>query len=311
MFHPIYLEIYRRGELPERIEKAYEILKDCSLCPRNCKVNRLQGERGICNAGELPTISSYSPHFGEEKPLVGIHGSGTIFLTYCNLRCIFCQNYSISHLGEGKEVSYERLAQMMIELQKMGCHNINFVTPTHFVPQILKGLLIAIEMELSIPLVYNSSGYDSVETLKLLEGIFDIYMPDFKYAHPEVAKKYSKAPDYPERAKRAIEEMHRQVGDLVIDEKGIAQRGLLIRHLVLPEGLAGTKEVMRFLAQKISKNTYVNIMDQYSPCGEVYSDSSLNRRVTHQEYEDALKTAQQEGIHRLDDRQKRRIIWWI
>ncbi|MCP2520264.1 radical SAM protein [SCandidatus Aminicenantes bacterium Aminicenantia_JdfR_composite] len=310
MFIPIYIKTYEEGLLSEKIEQAWSILEECSLCPRNCRVNRLKGEKGVCKGGFLPMVSSYNPHFGEESPLVGEHGSGTIFLTHCNLRCIFCQNYSISHEGEGREITFERLAEMMIELQELGCHNINFVTPTHYVPQILKALEIAIKKGLRVPLVYNTGAYDSLETIKILNGIIDIYMPDFKYADSEVAKKYSHAPDYPEVAKKAIKEMHNQVGDLVINEKGIAERGLLIRHLVLPNGLAGTEKIMKFIAEEISKNTYVNIMDQYYPCGEVYSDLYLNRRITPEEYNEAIEYAKKEGIHRLDKREKR-IIWWI
>jgi putative pyruvate formate lyase activating enzyme len=310
MFRPIYLETYEKGKLQEKIEDANNILKECSLCPRECRINRLKGEKGVCKAGFLPEVSSYNPHFGEESPLVGTHGSGTIFFTHCNLRCKFCQNYSISHLGEGREVSFERLAEMMLELQDRGCHNINFVTPTHFVPQILKALSIAIERGLRIPLVYNSSGYESLNTLKILDGIIDIYMPDIKYANSKVAQRYSKAPDYPEIVKKALKEMHNQVGDLIIDKRGVAIKGLLVRHLILPHGLAGTGEVMRFLAREISKNTYVNIMDQYYPCGEVHSDLYLNRRITLEEYNEALECAKKEGIHRLDKREKR-IIWWF
>lgn len=308
-FEAVYIKIYKEGLLLDRIEKALQMLENCTICPRNCKVNRLKGEKGTCEGGYLPKISSYSPHFGEERPLVGFHGSGTIFLAHCNLGCIFCQNYSISHLGEGREVSFDRLSSMMIELQKLGCHNINFVTPTHYVPQILKALAKAIEMGLSVPLVYNTGGYDSVKTLRLLDGIFDIYMPDFKYTISDVAKQYSQAPDYPEVAKLGLKEMHRQVGDLVIDERGIALRGLLVRHLVLPQGMAGTQEAMRFIASRISKNTYVNIMDQYYPCGEISHDSPLARRITKQEYEEAIAAAKEEGITRLDKQEKLRLIW--
>lgn len=280
------------------------------LCPRACRVNRLKGERGTCRAGDLSEVSSYSPHFGEESPLVGLHGSGTIFLTHCSLRCSFCQNFSISHLGEGQEVSSERLARMMRELQDLGCHNINFVTPTHYVPQILEALSAAVRLGLRIPLVYNSSGYDSVETLKLLDGIFDIYMPDIKFARSEPAREFCQAPDYPEAARTALKEMHRQVGDLEIDENGIARRGLLVRHLVLPEGLAGTDEVVRFLAEEISPNTYVNIMDQYHPCGDIRSRSPLGRRLTGDEYREALDLARGAGLTRLDDRQRPRLIFY-
>lgn len=308
-FEPVYIQTYKQDLLSGKIERAMRMLEKCTLCPRNCRVNRIEGEKGTCEAGYLPKISSYSPHFGEEGPLVGFHGSGTIFLTHCSLGCIFCQNYSISHLGEGREVSFDRLSSMMIELYKLGCHNINFVSPTHFVPQILKALPRAIEMGLSVPLVYNTGGYDSVKTLRLLDGIIDIYMPDFKYTSSRVAEKYSHAPDYPEIVKLALKEMHRQVGDLVLNEKGIAQRGLLVRHLVLPQGLAGTREAMRFIASHISKNTYVNIMDQYYPCGEISHDSPLARRITKQEYEEATFTAKEEGITRLDKREKLRLLW--
>ncbi|MEW6382076.1 MAG: radical SAM protein [bacterium] len=297
-----YIKTYTSGELHRRIEKAERILAKCRLCPRNCTVNRMNGERGVCRVGRLPVVSSFSPHFGEEAPLVGQHGSGTIFLTSCNLSCIFCQNWDISHLREGKEISIEAFAQIMVHLQGMGCHNINFVTPTHFVTQILEALPRAIEMGLSVPLVYNTGGYDSVETLKLLDGVFDIYMPDFKYWDEEVAQRLSKAPGYPEAARAAIREMHRQVGNLVVDARGLAQRGLLVRHLVLPEGLSGTRDIMRFLAQEISPDTYVNIMDQYYPCGEAGDYPPLNRRLTRMEYRQALNEARAEGIHRFDSR---------
>jgi len=308
-FEPAYLRTFREGLFPEKIEKAFKILESCTICPRNCHVNRLKGEKGVCKAGHLPEVSSYSPHFGEERPLVGLHGSGTIFLTHCNLRCVFCQNYSISHLGEGQEVSFERLSRMMVELQKIGCHNINFVTPTHYVPQILKALPEAIEMGLRVPLLYNTGGYDSIATLKLLDGVFDIFMPDFKFASSESAKEFSKAADYPEVARQAIKEMHRQAGDLIIEKNGIAQRGLLVRHLVLPSGLAGTREVMRFLATEISKNTYINIMDQYYPHGDIPGRSPLGRRISAEEFEEALRMAKEEGLTRLDKRERHRLIW--
>jgi putative pyruvate formate lyase activating enzyme len=306
---PAYLKTFRNGLFPEKIEKAFRLLENCSLCPRNCGVNRIKGEKKFCGAGLLPEVSSYSPHFGEERPLVGHHGSGTIFMTHCNLKCLFCQNYSISHGGEGQEISLERLGGMMVELQMMGCHNINFVTPTHYVPQILKALPVAVEKGLKVPLVYNTGGYDSVETLKLLEGVFDIYMPDFKYAESKVAEEYSQASDYPEKAKLAFKEMHRQVGDLLLDEKGIALKGLLVRHLVLPQGLAGTQDVMHFLAQEISKNTYVNIMDQFHPCGKISPNSPLGRGITQGEFSKAVEAAKNEGITRLDKREKLRLIW--
>ena len=303
-FEAAYLHAHRAGLLPDRIEKAFALLETCTLCPRRCRVNRLKDELGTCRAGYLPEISSYSPHCGEERPLVGLHGSGTIFLTHCNLRCSFCQNYSISHLGEGREVSFDRLARMMLELQDLGCHNINFVTPTHYVPQILKALPGAIDLGLRVPLVYNSSGYDSVAALELLDGILDIYMPDFKFARSGPAGEYCQAAEYPDVARSAIKEMHRQAGDLFLDERGIARRGLLVRHLVLPEGLAGTDEVVRFLATEISANTYVNIMDQYFPCGDIAPRSPLGRRITGEEYEEALDLARAAGLTRLDNRKR-------
>ena len=297
---PAYLKTHRAGLLEDKIAKAQRLLESCSVCPRDCKVNRKKGETGFCRAGFLPKVSSSSPHFGEEQPLVGIHGSGTIFLTHCNLGCLFCQNYSISHLDEGEEISIEQLSRMMVTMQSLSCHNINFVSPTHYVPQILAALPYAIALGLSVPLVYNTGGYDSVETLELLDGIFDIYMPDFKYSTEEVAEEYSQARDYPRVAKQAIKEMFRQVGDLVLDDRGIALRGLLIRHLVLPSGLAGTQNVMQFLSQNISKNTYVNIMAQYYPCGDIPPGSPLSRRISKFEYLQAVEIAKKEGITRLD-----------
>jgi len=257
-------------------------------------------------------VSSFNPHFGEEDPLVGKHGSGTIFMTNCNLLCIFCQNWDISHQEEGSEVTAKTLSGMMLHLQRMGCHNINFVTPTHVIPQILEGLSYAIVAGLNVPLVYNSGGYDSVETLKLLEGIFDIYMPDFKFWDPEMSRLYLDAEDYPERARNALKEMHRQVGDLVLDENGIAQRGILLRHLVLPEGIAGTRDIMRFVAKEISPYTYVNIMNQYRPCGLAYQHKPLARSISRQEYEAALDATREEGITRLDRRERKGMIFrWL
>jgi putative pyruvate formate lyase activating enzyme len=299
-FLPAYLKTHREGLLEEKIVKAQKLLESCTVCPRDCNVNRLEGERGFCRADFLPKVSSASPHFGEERPLVGFHGSGTIFLTHCNLGCSFCQNYSISHLDEGEEIPIERLSRMMMTMQSLGCHNINFVSPTHYVPQILAALPEAIALGLTVPLVYNTGGYDAVETLKLLDGVFDIYMPDFKYSAGETAEEYSQARDYPLVAKQAIKEMFRQVGDLVLDERGIALRGLLIRHLVLPLGLAGTADVMQFLAQEISENTYVNIMAQYYPCGDIPPGSPLSRRISRLEYNEAVAIAKKAGITRLD-----------
>lgn len=300
MFKPGYLNLSQSGELKKRVEKANEILKSCQLCPRNCKVNRREGELGFCRSGFLPKVSSFSPHFGEEAPLVGRYGSGTIFLTNCNLGCIFCQNYEISHLGEGEEVTEDELSKMMLHLQNLGCHNINFVTPTHFVPQILAALKLAVEKGLNVPLVYNCGGYEAKEVIALLEGIFDIYMPDIKYEDSQVSKKYSKAEDYPQIVKVAVKEMHQQVGDLMLDERGIAEKGLLVRHLVLPEGLAGTKGVMQYLAREVSLNTYVNVMDQYRPCYQAEEYPELRRPISRAEYREAVGFALEEGISRLD-----------
>lgn len=300
MFKPAYLETYQAGELFRRIEQGRELLKKCWVCPRHCPVDRTRGQKGLCNVGDKPMISSYFPHFGEERPLVGHYGSGTIFFTYCNLRCLFCQNYDISHLGQGEEISEDELAQMMIELQRKGCHNINLVTPTHQVPQIIAALPRAIELGLEIPLVYNCGGYESLEELKLLDGIVDIYLPDFKYGDNQVAEELSLAPGYVEIAKAALKEMYRQVGNLVTDERGIARRGLMVRHLVLPEGLAGTREVMRFIAQEISPETYVNIMDQYYPCYKAVENPPLNRRITSEEYQEAIRIAKEAGLTRIE-----------
>lgn len=308
IFLPAYLKI-KQAELKTRIEESWLRLKSCSLCPRECGVNRLEDKRGFCSSGRNPLISSFSPHFGEEDPLAGRNGSGTIFFTHCNLGCSFCQNYDISHGGQGREVSFERLARIMMELQGAGCHNINLVTPTHFVPQILRSLAAAAAMGLSIPLVYNTGGYDSVNTLRLLDGIVDIFMPDLKFMDGSVAQEYSLAPDYPEMAKNALKEMHRQVGDLFVDEQNIARRGLLVRHLVLPADSAGTREAMRFIAECLSPNTYVNVMDQYTPRGRIPPGSPLERRISRQEYEEAVRCAHEAGLYRLDKKDKVRLIW--
>ena len=297
---PSYIETYKSGELEKRIKIAYNILKSCTICPLNCKVNRLKRQLGTCKTGELPIVSDYMPHFGEEAPLVGESGSGAIFFSYCNLRCVFCQTYEISHLGHGRPVSIKELAGIMITLQKEGCHNINLITPSHVVPQIMAALALAIEDGLNIPLVYNTGGYDSIDTLRLLEGVIDIYMPDFKYWDEKIAERFSKVKDYPRVVKAAIKEMHRQVGDLILDERGIAKRGLLVRHLVLPDGLAGTRDVLRFLAKEVSPHTYVNIMGHYRPCGEAQKYPPLNRRIKKIEYEEAIRIAREEGISRID-----------
>lgn len=283
--------------LKERAEALIAKLENCDICPRRCGVNRLEDEHGFCRSGRNPKVSSYAPHFGEEPPLVGLHGSGTIFMTGCNLACVFCQNFEISQQDQGTEITSGDFANMMIRLQKMGCHNINFVTPTHFVPQIIEALIDARDMGLAVPLVYNSGGYDSVETLQLLDGIFDIYMPDAKYGSDEAALKYSNALDYTKHMKTAILEMHRQVGDLEIDD-GIATRGLLVRHLVLPEDLAGTAEVIRFLKEEVSGDTYLNVMAQYHPMHKAYNYKELDRPITLKEYSQAVKLAMDAGLTR-------------
>ena len=298
-FIPAYLKL-PSGEIGKRTAEAEDMLSACRLCPRCCGVNRREGELGFCRTGDRAVVSSWGPHFGEERPLVGRGGSGTVFFTNCNLGCLFCQNYTISHLGEGAEMSAEGLSSVMTGLQAAGCHNINLVTPTHQVPMILEALEIAAEDGLRIPVVYNTGGYDSVETLRILDGIIDIYMPDFKYSDPDAAARYSAAPDYPEVAKAAIREMHRQVGDLVINDEGIAERGLLVRHLVMPEGIAGTEEVVRFIAEEISTNTYINIMDQYHPCYKAFDHPPLDRRITPEEYRGAIQAAIRAGLKRID-----------
>ncbi|MBT8358961.1 MAG: radical SAM protein [Desulfobacterales bacterium] len=299
-FTPAYIKAFKKGLLREKIKAASKILSFCRLCPRECGVDRISGETGVCNTGEKALVSSYNPHFGEEAPLVGTNGSGTIFFTHCNLLCLFCQNYDISHEGFGEEVTSEQLAKIMLDLQDVGCHNINFVTPSHVVPQILSAVLLAVKEGLNIPLVYNTGGYDSVETLKLLDDVFDIYMPDFKFWSSEISQAACQAKDYPEIARNALTEMHRQVGDLTCNENGIAERGLLIRHLVLPRGLAGTGDIMKFIATDISSNSYVNIMAQYRSCGRASEIEGLSTRLTPKEFETAYQAAIEEGITRLD-----------
>ncbi|MDI6899708.1 MAG: radical SAM protein [Methanolinea sp.] len=300
---PSYLSLHRSGELDRRVERIRELLSPCRVCPRRCGVERIRGETGYCGGGLLPKISSYGPHFGEEPPLVGVYGSGTIFFAGCSLRCAFCQNYEISQERYGREVSCEELAQIMLRLQDRGCHNINFVTPTHFVPQIVRSVSIAVKQGLALPLVYNTGTYDSVETLRLLDGIFDIYMPDAKYADNDIAIALSDAPRYVDVMEEAILEMQRQAGDLVMD-RGIARRGLIIRHLVLPGDLAGSGRILAFIAEKVSRDAYVNIMDQYRPCGRVGDLGAdprfavLNRRLTAGEYERAVSAARRSGLHR-------------
>ena len=304
MSEPGYLALARSGELDARIVQAQARMTSCDLCPRLCHVDRAGGEFGICATGRHAILASCGPHFGEEAPLVGSGGSGTIFVSSCNLLCDFCQNAEISHEKLGREVTANEWASVMLDLQERGCHNINIVSPSHVVPAMLEALAVAARNHLRLPLVYNTGGYDCASTLRLLEGIVDIYMPDFKFWDEDVARRFCRAPDYPERAREALREMHRQVGDLVIGQDGIARRGLLVRHLVLPDGLAGTGEICRFIAREISEQTYVNIMEQYHPAGRTAELGPLRRRITQQEYHDALALAKDAGLKRLDSRHR-------
>jgi putative pyruvate formate lyase activating enzyme len=297
-FIPSYIRLFEKGDLQQRIRVLKEFLKECRLCPRECGVNRLDAGVGVCQAGLEPMVSSAFPHFGEEPPLVGYHGSGTIFLTHCNLRCIFCQNYDISHLGNGEPMTPSDMARVMVRLQEMGCHNINFVTPTHYAPQIVASLPEAIEKGLRLPIVYNCSGYESIEVIRLLEGVVDIYMPDAKYMDEKHSEKFSNAPDYPEIIKEVLKEMHRQVGDLTVNSEGIAERGLLIRHLVMPDGVASSEALLRFIAEEISIHSYVNIMDQYRPEYRAHEFPEINRRITQKEYLEAVQWARRYQLYR-------------
>jgi putative pyruvate formate lyase activating enzyme len=295
---PLYLKMRSDGLLTERIGELHGRLRSCELCPRRCGVNRLEGEKGYCGVGSELVISSLFAHFGEEAPLVGTGGSGTIFLSGCNLKCLFCQNYEISMEAEGMPFSAAKLAAAMMQLQQRGCHNINFVTPTHYVPQLVEAVNLAAGMGLSVPLVYNCGGYESIEVLKLLEGIIDIYMPDIKFMGSAISQKYCSAPDYPQRVMEAVVEMQRQVGDLVIDERGIARRGLLIRHLVMPSLVEDTRAVLRFVRETVSENAFVNVMGQYHPCYRTLHDEHLSRRLFPTEHASALQYAREIGLKR-------------
>ena len=297
---PAYLQL-TDNQLAERAAALQELMRACRLCPRACGVDRLGGELGACRTGERPVVSSYGPHFGEERPLVGRRGSGTVFLTHCNLRCIFCQNYDISQLGDGRVTTAERVAEMMLELQQQGCHNINWVSPTHQVCALVEATVIARRRGLRVPIVYNCGGYESVETLELLDGIVDIYMPDAKYGDNEVGRLLSGVPDYWDRCREALAEMHRQAGDLRADSQGIATRGLLVRHLVLPEEMAKTTVVMEYLAS-LSRDSYVNVMAQYRPAHRAREVAAISRAVTRDEFRSAVQAALDAGLHRLDER---------
>ncbi len=303
-FEPAYMALHRSGELRERGKKAIAALADCHICPRNCGVDRLADNTAVCKSGRHALVSSYFPHFGEEDCLRGTRGSGTIFFSMCNLRCVFCQNYDISQSRAGVAMAAEPLAQVMLELQKIGCHNINFVTPEHVVPQVLEALTMAVDGGLRLPIVYNTSAYDSLHSLELLDGIVDIYMPDFKIWDPSISLRYLKAKDYPQAARQAFKEMHDQVGVLKMDEHGLALRGVLVRHLVMPDGAAGTAEIMAFLADELSPDTFVNLMAQYHPAHKVRRDKypEINRRVTKKEMSQAFDAAQRAGIWRFDSR---------
>jgi putative pyruvate formate lyase activating enzyme len=310
VFEPAYLTLLRSGELKHRVQAVYERLHDCDFCGRECRVDRYE-KLGTCRTGVRALVSSYGPHMGEEDPLRGFRGSGTIFFAWCNLNCQYCQNYDISQLGRGEEAEPEEIASMMLALQDRGCHNINVVSPTHVAAPILAALLIAAEAGLRLPLVWNTGGYDSLTMLALLDGVVDIYMPDMKYADEETARKYSKIRHYPAVNQAAVKEMYRQVGDLTLDENGVALRGLLVRHLVLPEGLAGTPEIARFLAEEVSRDTYINVMDQYRPCYKAAELGPLSRSLTRAEHEQAVQQAREAGLQRFDKREPRfiRLLW--
>jgi putative pyruvate formate lyase activating enzyme len=300
-FEAAYLRLLRSGELAERVRLSRQRLENCDLCARYCRVNRRQSTRGaICRTGEQAVVHSAGPHHGEEDCLRGWRGSGTIFFSWCNLRCIYCQNWEIAWKGEGQAVSDDELAQMMLRLQALGCHNINLVTPSHVVAQILAAVNIAAEQGLCLPLVYNTSGYDSAEALALLDGVVDIYMPDMKYGDAKLARKYSHIRDYVRVNQAAVREMHRQVGDLVINAEGLAERGLLVRHLVLPGGVSGVETVLEFLAEQISTNTYLNLIGQYRPCYRAGEHPGLDRPITRAEFAEAVMNARRYGLRRLD-----------
>jgi putative pyruvate formate lyase activating enzyme len=295
--YPSYIALYESGGLAIRVKKLYKMLECCELCPRECGVNRLKGEKGFCRSGVLPIVSSYNEHMGEEPPISGYNGSGTIFMTNCTLKCIYCQNYPISQLGNGRKVTVSVVAKMMLDLEKRGCHNINFVTPTHFVAQIVHAVLIAVKQGFGLPIVYNTSGYESLKTLKLLDGIVDIYMPDMKYDDDETALKYSHAPGYKEANRKAVKEMLRQVGQLETDKNGIAKRGILIRHLVLPGGLSGSKEILKYIKKNLGAGTYISLMSQYFPAYKAVDDPILNKRVNYKEYNGIVDYLHELGLN--------------
>ncbi len=295
--YPAYLESYNNGKLKSIIDNAFKLLESCCICPRRCKVNRLNDERGYCRIGLQPKVCSFMPHHGEEPPISGTRGSGTIFFSGCNMSCAYCQNYEFSQLDEGKKVEFEKLAAFMLQLQDMGCHNINLVTPTHVMPQILKSLEIAISKGLKIPIVYNTSGYELPEIIKLLDGIVDIYLTDMRYGDNNMAARYSSAADYPELNQAALKEMHRQAGVAEIDDEGIIKRGVIVRHLVLPNNISGTEEIMKFIQRELSKDTYISLMSQYLPCYKANELKEVSRRITYEEYADAKSAMEKYGLY--------------
>ena len=309
MTEPRYLALHRDGELERRAVRALELLGEpCRVCPRVCSVDRLNDERGLCRIGRRAMVASHFPHFGEENCLRGTNGSGTIFFSGCNLRCVFCQNFDVSWQVQGEEVSAERLAGMMIELQALGCHNINWVTPEHVVPQILEALPLAVDRGLRLPIVYNTSAYDSPDSLELMDGVVDVYMPDLKLASPEATRRYLGKREYAEVAMRNAKEMQRQVGNLVLDDRGLARKGLIVRHLVMPGLLHETEEVLRFVAEELGPGTYVNVMGQYYPAGKVERYEEINRRPERSELERAFEIADELGLRRVDARSRREAV---
>lgn len=303
-WQPAYARLQSQGKLAERVEEAYEKFKECDLCPRRCGVNRSAGETGFCNATANVMVYSHQPHYGEELPLVGQRGSGTIFFSNCNLRCVFCQNWPIAHLGQGRQMRDRDLADMMLDLQKRGCHNINVVTPTHVMPNIISAVQIALDKGLRLPICYNTGGYEKVENIRLLDGIVDIYLPDLKFMDGAESARYAAvgADNYPEMAQQAIIEMHRQVGELATDDRGIALRGLMIRHLVMPNRIAGTKEFVHWVAENLSQDTYVNIMAQYRVEHRAFEHERIARAITSAEFLEAIEWAEQVGLRNLDER---------
>jgi len=294
--YPAYLESYRNGKLQDIAEKEFLSLGSCAICPRKCRLNRLKNEKGFCKTGLLAPVYSFMAHHGEEPPISGTAGSGTIFFSNCNMSCVYCQNYEFSQKGQGREVDFEQLALFMLELQKMGCHNINLVSPTHIMPQILKSLVIAVKKGLSLPLVYNTGGFELAEIIKSLAGIIDIYLADMRYADSETAIKYSSSPDYPEYNRQAVLEMHRQVGVPKLNGKGLIERGLIIRHLVLPNNISGTEKIMQFIAEEISVDTYISLMSQYLPYYRAGEFKDISRRLKEEEYAEAKEIMARYGL---------------